>query len=130
MSDKLAKQRKDLVRIYRGLSASLQKEKTADLRDSVIKRFELCTDVFWKTLQSILNEQFGMALASPKPVIREAIANGVIPGDERYIEIIDLRNELVHNYHEEFADLAYERIKDYLPLFATLAQEKSHSCDL
>lgn len=124
MSEKLRAQHADLSRIYRGLSASLQKEKTAELRDSMIKRFELCTDVFWKLLQSILNEQFGKALASPKPVIREAIANEIIPGDERYLEIIDLRNELVHNYHEEFADLAYEKIKEYLPLFAMLAESK------
>ena len=124
MSSKLEKQQKDLTRIYRALGASLQKEKTAELRDSVIKRFELCTDVFWKTLQSLLNEQFGKALASPKPVIREAIANGIIDADERYIEIIDLRNELVHNYHEEFADLAYNKIKTYLPLFAPLAEPK------
>ncbi|HEY4520997.1 MAG TPA: HI0074 family nucleotidyltransferase substrate-binding subunit [Candidatus Paceibacterota bacterium] len=123
MSDKLTKQRQDLSRIYRRLSDSLQKEKTSELRDSVIKRFELCTDVFWKTLQSMLNEQFGKALASPKPVIREAIANGIIPADEQYIEIIDLRNELVHNYHEEFADMAYEKIKTYLSLFAPLAEQ-------
>ena len=71
----------------------------------------------------MLNEQFGKALASPKPVIREAIANGIIPADEQYIEIIDLRNELVHNYHEEFADMAYEKIKTYLSLFAPLAEQ-------
>lgn len=123
MARKLASQRKDLVRIYRRLSESLQKEKTDELRDSVIKRFELCTDVFWKTLQSILTEQYGNALASPKPVIREAIANGIIPADERYIDIIDLRNELAHNYHEEFAELAYDRIREYVTLFSPLASE-------
>lgn len=118
---KLVSQKKDLARIYRRLSESLGKQKTDEVRDSVIKRFELCTDVFWKTLQSILEEQYGKALASPKPVIREAIANGIIPADERYIEIIDLRNELAHNYHEEFAELAYEKIKQYAELFAPLA---------
>ena len=117
---KLASQKKDLERIYRRLSESLQKEKTDELRDSVIKRFELCTDVFWKTLQSILTEQYGKALASPKPVIREAIANEIIPADNRYLEIIDLRNELAHNYHEEFAELAYEKIREYAALFAPL----------
>ena len=120
---KLASQKKDLSRIYRRLVEALAKEKTSEMRDSVIKRFELCTDVFWKTLQSILIEQYGRSLASPKPVIREAIANDVIPSDERYIEIVDLRNELAHNYHEEFAELAYERIRTYAILFAPLAEK-------
>lgn len=118
---KLASQKRDLSRIYRRLNESLQKEKTDEVRDSVIKRFELCTDVFWKTLQSILSEEYGKAIASPKPVLREAIANDVIPPDERYIEIIDLRNELVHNYHEEFAEAAYEKIREYASLFSVLA---------
>ena len=120
---KLASQKKDLARIYKRLGESLQKEKTDEVRDSVIKRFELCTDAFWKTLQSILQEEYGKALASPKPVIRQAIVEGLIPPDERYIAIIDLRNELVHNYHEEFADQAYGAIRDYAPLFATLASQ-------
>ena len=123
---KHASQKRDLARIYGRLSESLRKEKTDEVRDSVIKRFELCTDVFWKVLQSLLVEEYGKALASPKPVIREAIANGIIPADERYLEIIDLRNELVHNYHEEFAELAYNRIKDYTPLFAVFGAESSH----
>lgn len=123
MARKLASQKKDLSRIYQRLSESLKKEKTEELRDSVIKRFELCTDVFWKTLQSILTEQYGKALASPKPVIREAIANEIIPADNRYLEIIDLRNELAHNYHEEFAELAYEKIRGYAALFAPLASQ-------
>ena len=122
MIRKLESQKKDLARIYRRLVESLQKEKTPELRDSVIKCFELCTDVFWKTLQSMLVEQYGKALASPKPVIREAIANEIIPADVRYVDIIDLRNELVHNYHEEFAELAYEKIREYAALFAPIAQ--------
>jgi len=120
---KLVSQKKDLARIYARLTEQLAKEKTIDIRDSVIKRFELCTDVFWKTLQSMLAEQYGHALASPKPIIREAIANGIISADERYIAIVDLRNELVHNYHEEFAELAYDKIREYAPLFETLARE-------
>lgn len=62
---------------------SLAKDKTPEIRDSVIKRFELCTDAFWKTLQSILADEFGKAPTSPKPVIREAVANNTIPADER-----------------------------------------------
>ena len=119
---KLVSQKKDLARIYRRLSESLQKEKTDEVRDSVIKRFELCTDVFWKTLQSILADEYGRALSSPKPVMREAIANNIIPADEQYIEIIDLRNELVHNYHEEFAEIAYGKIRDYAQLFGVLVK--------
>lgn len=115
---KLALQKKDLARIYERLIESLAKEKTIEIRDSVIKRFELCLDVFWKTLQSILIEEYGKSLASPKPIIREAIVNNIIPADERYIEMVDLRNELSHNYHEEFAELAYEKIRQYASLFA------------
>ena len=83
----------------------------------------MCTDVFWKTLQSRLTEEYGKSLSSPKPVLREAIANDLIPGDDRYLEIIDLRNELVHNYHEEFAELAYEKIREYVELFKVIAED-------
>lgn len=82
---KLALQKEDLARIHKRLSDSLAKPKNDEVRDGVIKRFELCTDVYWKTLQLILFEECGKALASPKPVIREAIANNVIPADERYL---------------------------------------------
>src|SRR5438128_1349682 len=56
-------------------------------RDSLIQRFEYCSDLFWKLLKIYLIEieKMDVSIKSPRGIIREAVKAGIISeieGDE------------------------------------------------
>jgi len=76
----------------------------AVLRDSAVKRFEISFDVCWKTLKETLRTEYGIEAASPKKVFQEAFKQGLVPNDEVWISMTDMRNETAHAYNEEFSE--------------------------
>jgi hypothetical protein len=66
-----------LERLGESLSSFASKDLTANpvihtqIRDSVIKRFEFCVDLFWKCLKDYLYQKYGVNVASPKSSFRE-----------------------------------------------------------
>jgi nucleotidyltransferase substrate binding protein (TIGR01987 family) len=77
-------------------------------RDSLIKRFEFCVDLFWKYLKKYLEIAGGNPpeIYSPKPVIKAACKAKLITEQdtEVLLEMIDSRNQTSHIYKEEIAD--------------------------
>lgn len=87
-------------------------------RDSLVKRFELSVDTFWKYMKFYLQEKTGLVHNNPKAVLREVGRAGLLNEQEvsLAIEMIDARNDAVHIYREALAELLLER----LPVFYQL----------
>ena len=84
------------------------------VRDSVIKRFEYTFELAWKTGKVLLQEKFGVEVASPKDCFRE-LRNNVAISDEDaalLLEMTDDRNEIIHTYKEAIAEGLYQEIKE------------------
>lgn len=101
---------------------SLQKSERAFLaaRDSVIQRFEYCTDLFWKLLKVYLEEveKVDITTNSPRGIIREAVRVKLMNEDEgeACIEMVTSRNQTSHIYHEEIAEDIAGKVPGYYEL--------------
>lgn len=87
-------------------------------RDAAIQRFEHTFEAAWKAAQTFLRTVEGVEAASPKRVIRECFALGLLDdGQARSaLAMADDRNLTAHTYHEEVAVAIAGRLKDYATL--------------
>ena len=86
----------------------------------IIQLFNLSFDLAWKTLKDLLAYE-GHEVNSPRSAIKQAFASGLIVEGEKWLELLEKRNELVHAYDKEMATQAVAIIKaDYAPLFIAL----------
>lgn len=83
------------------------------LRDSVIQRFEYSIEWIWKFLKYFLLEEYWEDESSPKMIIKTSFKNWILPDMKIFIDMIEKRNRLSHDYHEEFAETSFENIIDY-----------------
>lgn len=91
------------------------------LRNGVIKAFELCFDLAWKSIKVYAAHQ-GVECQSPRACIRTAFQVKLIDHDERWLTMIDDRNKAVHIYKEALAKELYNILPIYLDLFRSLDQ--------
>lgn len=92
-------------------------EKT--FRDSLIKRFEYCTDLFWKYLRKYEKEtlQMKLELITPRIIITSACKVRFLTENEAtlFLEMMECHNITSHTYKEEVA----EQIRAQIPTYAT-----------
>ncbi|HMK33396.1 MAG TPA: HI0074 family nucleotidyltransferase substrate-binding subunit [Nitrosopumilaceae archaeon] len=105
-------------------SSSKNEQLFTSMRDSLIQRFEYCTDLFWKLTKIYLRdiEKLDIALQSPRGIIREAVKARVLSeqeGDE-CMDMVEARNKTSHTYHEEMADEIAHAIPAYYELMKKL----------
>ena len=76
------------------------------------KRFEYTYEVFWKLIQIILRER-GVICNSPRSCFEEAVKEGIISEEyeDVFMNMIKMRNSLVHIYSEESAKKIYDEIR-------------------
>ena len=94
---------------------------SSTLRDGVIQRFEFCTELAWKTMREYLLDQgFAGPINTPRAVLRQAYAAGVIQ-DDAWLTMLDDRNLTSHVYDDATAAQIFARIRSqYLALFDAL----------
>jgi nucleotidyltransferase substrate binding protein (TIGR01987 family) len=93
-------------------------------KEGVIQRFEYCFELAWKTVKDYL-EYSGIVIREPSPrrVIKEAFAAGIIADGQVWIAMLDHRNLLSHTY-----DLAvFEQAAEALAARYALAIESLHA---
>ena len=92
---------KALARLKEGIA----KYDEADdlLRDGVIQRFEFTFELAWKTLKAVFEDEGLTGINSPKTVLREAFAAGLINDDELWLSMLSDRNSTAHIYSEQLA---------------------------
>ena len=86
-------------------------------RDGLIQRFEFTVELAWKSIREYLEDQ-GMviSIASPRGVLKEAFAAGVIDNGDLWNDIISARNLTSHVYDEATAaDIARQICSEFLP---------------
>ncbi len=110
------------------LEEALSLPKDAVVRDSSIKRFELCFELSWKVIQSFLRDR-GLDCRSPRDCFREAFSYGLLTQEEVWVQMVQDRNLSVHTYNEGLADQLYARLPGYLPAYRQLLEELRSSGD-
>lgn len=96
------------------------------VRDSAIQRFEFTMDIAWKTLKVFLFAMHGITVKSPKEAFRQAYKTGIIPYDEFWMELIDMRNTTAHAYNEQYAQTVYAKLPKAVEKFNVLLQALEH----
>ena len=82
------------------------------IRDGVIQRFEFCAELAWKTMREYLLDQGFSDINSPKAVIKQAYAFGMIQDQQAWLDLQNDRNLTSHVYDEETAKVIFERIEN------------------
>jgi len=115
---------KDFKRTITRLEEALSLEKTDIVRDSAIKRFELCFDLAWKNIQIYARKE-GIESQSPRSCVKTAFQLNLIDYDESWLEMLEDRNLTVHMYKEKYAEEVFTRLPKYLTLLKALAKSLS-----
>jgi nucleotidyltransferase substrate binding protein (TIGR01987 family) len=102
------------------LNEVLAMPKNDVVRDSAIQRFEFCLDLAWKSVKTFLEEKNGVICSSPKDCFREAYKQGLIEYNEDWLKLVDMRNETVHTYNQETAELIYSQLGEAAVKFEIL----------
>lgn len=94
-------------------------------RDSLVQRFEFCSDLFWKYLKKYLEVVAGLVeFNAPMPVIRKAFSVGILSDEEaeKALTMIKDRNLTSHIYKEKVAEHLAEKIPGYYQMMHAIAQ--------
>lgn len=90
------------------------------LRDSIIQRFEYCTDLLWKLLKIYLEdvEKVTLLANTPSGIIRAAVQARIMTEEQgqQCLEMIKDRNITSHIYREEIAEDIKSKVPRYFDL--------------
>jgi nucleotidyltransferase substrate binding protein (TIGR01987 family) len=104
------------------LGRALDQPYTEFMRDSIIKRFELCFELAWKMLQAFLKSR-AVEARGPKDSFALALREGLITDGDVWSEILGNRNLTIHTYYEHLATRVYEHVKaEAYPAFMRLSE--------
>jgi nucleotidyltransferase substrate binding protein (TIGR01987 family) len=112
----------DFRRAVVRLREVLKLERTDIIRDSGIKRFELCFDLAWKSIQAFARIE-GVECHSPRSCLKTAFQLKLIENDETWLKMLDDRNLAVHTYKEKYANEIYGRLSLYISLLDGLSKK-------
>ena len=101
------------------LEEALKVDKSDISRDSAIKRFELAFDLAWKCIKEFSKDQ-GLECYSPRDCFKTAFELKLIDHDEKWLEMIQSRNESVHLYNEKGAENLFSKLPEFLNLLKGL----------
>lgn len=94
------------------------------MRDGVIQRFEFTCELAWKACREYLLEEGFVGIDSPKAVMRQAYASGLIDDEQGWIALLQARNLTSHMYSEQQAQEIYKAIVGtYIGLFDRLSEK-------
>jgi len=109
----------DFKKSVENLEEVLNLKRTKVVRDSAIKRFELCFDLAWKSTKEYAKLK-GLECYSPIDCFKAGFQLKIIEHNEKWVKMVKDRNLSVHTYREEAADKLYSKLSGYLKLFEDL----------
>ena len=117
--------KEDLKKATNKLNEALKEEVTDLEIDGILHRFEFTFELAWKTMKDCLEDQGIVGkIGSPREIIKEAFAAGLIENGEIWIDMMLSRNALAHLYDEETSREIYEKIKEeYIQEFVKLIND-------
>jgi nucleotidyltransferase substrate binding protein (TIGR01987 family) len=98
-------------------------EQLSDLeQEGLIQRFEYTYELAWKTMKDYLEDNgINLSPVTPRNVIKEAFAAGVIGNGQTWIDMMLHRNMLAHTYDfSRFTDVLTAIEEKYLNAFREL----------
>ena len=86
-------------------------------RDGLIQRFEFTVELAWKSIKEYLEDQgLVLSIASPRGILKEAYATGILQDGEHWNAILTARNLTSHVYDEATASqIAQQICTEFLP---------------
>lgn len=92
----------------------------------MVALFEICFDQSWKAMKEIL-ELHGIGekkIGSPKMIIKQAFATGIIDDETLWLEALTARNDVAHSYNEEIAlEIIKASQEKFIAMFEALKEE-------
>lgn len=100
-------------------------------RDAAIQRFEYSFEAAWKAVQRYLEVGEGLAIGSPKGVVRASLQVGLLDEQSarRALDMADDRNETSHAYNEALAVAIYARIPAHALLLRAWLEAVARATD-
>lgn len=106
---------------------NLEKSKHADPKqefvlEGTVLNFNLTFDISWKVMKDILikkMEILDFAVCSPRETLQQAFTNKIID-DDRWIQMLRVRNQLAHDYDGTFAE---EKFQDIIHIYCMLFEK-------
>ena len=93
------------------IDAYKAEETPAIIKEGFIHRFEIVFDLLWKTARDYLEHEGISVQPTPRAVIKEAFAAGIISNGQVCIEMLEARNLMAHKYDEETFGTVFLRIQ-------------------
>lgn len=87
--------------------------------DVAAKRFEFTYEMAWKTLKRAL-DYLGIDARAPRPVFKEAYAQGLLAEEQVWLDMIEMRNLSSHVYDEHEISRILDQFERYLAAFEAL----------
>lgn len=78
---------------------------------ALIQSFEVCFELAWKVLKDYLDEN-GVKVYLPKEVIKEAFSFEVISNGQLWIDMLNARNSISHEYNLDKVNSILMNISD------------------
>jgi nucleotidyltransferase substrate binding protein (TIGR01987 family) len=91
-------------------------------QEGVVQRFKYTYELGWKTLKDYLQHS-GVTInpVTPRQVFKAAFKANLIDTESIWIDMLNHRNLLAHDYDEnQFADALQAIFQDYLPILHSL----------
>ena len=106
-----------LAQLEQAVAIYQKSQQDALYRDGLIQRFEFTVELSWKSIKEYLEDQgVSIQFSSPRAILKEAFAAGMILDAERWNQILTARNITSHVYDEKTAiDVADQICRDFLP---------------
>ena len=110
---RFVERKEDLKKATNKLNEALKEEVTDLEIDGILHRFEFTFELAWKTMKDCLEDQGIVGkIGSPREIIKEAFAAGLIENGEIWMDMMISRNELSHLYDEETSREIFDDIKE------------------
>ncbi|MEE8836414.1 MAG: HI0074 family nucleotidyltransferase substrate-binding subunit [Eubacteriales bacterium] len=118
---------KSFVKSLNGLAEAEKRDPSDDfVLSGTIQKFCLTFDISWKVMKDIAVKYYKVldfATGSPRECLRVACSLKLI-SDDRWMQMLNLRNELAHDYDGSLAKNAFHTIvEEYIPLFTAFAMK-------
>lgn len=96
--------------------------------DAIIRRFELCYELSWKSLRAVL-ELYGHETPSPRQAFKKAFVMNLIGDENIWLKMLEDRNVISHTYKEKEAAEISERVYDYYESIKKLSETLSETIE-
>jgi len=113
-----------LIQLEQAVSTYNKAPEDALYRDGLIQRFEFTVELAWKSIKEYLEDQgLILSISSPRAILKEAFAAGIITDSEAWNAILTARNITSHVYDEKTADKIATQVCDiFLPALHALSE--------